>query len=120
MDSVFDGMFVRARASLGVTSFGMQVESLPPNHEHYPEHDETSSGQEEVYIPIAGSARLIVGGSEYELVPGVFARVGPAEKRKILPGPDGVKLIAIGGVPGKRYEAPDWSEVGGSIPGPSE
>ena len=31
------------------------------------------------------------------------ARVGPAEKRKIVPGPDGVTVVALGGAPG-HYE----------------
>jgi hypothetical protein len=29
-------------------------------------------------------------------------RVGPTARRKILPGPDGVRLLAIGGYPGMR------------------
>ena len=103
MEGVYDGMFVRARASLGVTSFGMQIENLPPHHEHYP--------------ALSGSARLIVGDDEYRLEPGVFARVGPSEKRRIVPGPDGIQLLAIGAVPGEAYHAPGWSELGGAIPG---
>ena len=117
MEGVYEGMFVRARASLGVTSFGMQVENLPPNSEHYPEHDETKSGQEEVYTALRGSARLIVGTDEYTLEPGVFARVGASEKRRIVPGPDGIQLLALGAVPGRAYEAPEWSELGASAPG---
>jgi hypothetical protein len=31
MERAFGGVFVRARASLGVTSFGIQVIDLPPN-----------------------------------------------------------------------------------------
>ena len=37
-DSPNGGGFCRARASLGVTSFGMQVENFPPHFEHFPEH----------------------------------------------------------------------------------
>lgn len=117
MESVYDGMFVRARASLGVESFGMQIENLPPNHEHYPEHDESESGQEEVYTALEGSARLIAGDAEYRLEPGVFARVGKDVKRRIVPGPQGVRLLALGGVPGRAYEAPEWSKLGGEVPG---
>ena len=35
-DSPNGGGFCRARASLGVTSFGMQVENFPPHFEHFP------------------------------------------------------------------------------------
>jgi hypothetical protein len=38
MDSIQQGVFVRARAELGVSAFGMQVINLPPNSDHYPEH----------------------------------------------------------------------------------
>ena len=117
MDSVYEGMFVRARSSLGVSSFGMQIENFPPNSEHYPEHDEVNSGQEEIYTALQGSGRLIAGGEEYLLEPGVFARVGPGEKRRVLPGPDGIRLLVLGAVPGQVYEAPPWSEVGAPAPG---
>ena len=40
MEAVFGGAFKRARAELGVTSFGMQVLDMPPNVDgQYPEHD---------------------------------------------------------------------------------
>ena len=121
MDSVFGGMFVRARGSLGVTSFGMNVENLPPNHDQYPNHDHVNDapdGQEEVYIPLRGSAKLIVGDAEWDLAPGTMARVAAAEKRRIVPGPDGVQLLCLGGTPGKAYEAPPWSEAGAPPPQP--
>ena len=51
-----------------------------------------------------GAATLQVGGEEHELRPGTFARVGPGEKRKIVTGDEGARVIAIGGTPGKAYE----------------
>ncbi len=111
MESAANGVMVRARASLGVRSFGMQVLNLPPNHPDYPEHDETSSGQEEIYIPLRGSAKLTAGGKSYDLVPGVFARVGPAEKRKLHPGQEGLQVLVLGGVPGKVFAPSSWTEL---------
>jgi hypothetical protein len=32
-------------------------------------------------------------------------RVGPEVKRKVLPGPDGLRLLVIGARPGQAYEA---------------
>jgi hypothetical protein len=50
--------FKLARASLGVTSFGMQIISMPPNSgEFYPNHDHLHDGQEEVYVVLDGGAR---------------------------------------------------------------
>ena len=48
------GVFFRARAGLGVTSFGMAVERWPAGSKDYPEHDETRTGQEEVYVVLEG------------------------------------------------------------------
>ena len=39
MEAVYLGAFKRARAELGVESFGMSIIDLPPNFENYPEHD---------------------------------------------------------------------------------
>jgi quercetin dioxygenase-like cupin family protein len=117
MDAVYDGLMVRARASLGASSFGMQVMNLPPNFEDYPLHDETGTGQEEIYVPLEGSGRLITGGQEHKLEPGVFARVGVAEKRRIVPDGEGLRVLVIGGVPGRAYTAAPWTEVGAPAPG---
>ena len=57
MEGIYGGAFKRARAELGVESFGMQVIDFPPNMgDQYPEHDHGEDGQEEVYLPLSGSA----------------------------------------------------------------
>jgi uncharacterized cupin superfamily protein len=116
-DTPNGGGFCRARASLGVTAFGMQVEQFPPNFLHHPEHDHADDGQEEVYTVLSGSATLRVGDEEHRLVPGVFARVGPGERRQITTGEEPVQLLAIGGTPGESYMAPPFSEIGVALPG---
>ena len=84
METIFDGIVHRARASLGATSVGMQVMHFPPGWEGYPNHDHVNDsadgndlGQEEIYIALDGSATLLVDGDEHALEPGVLARVGP-------------------------------------------
>lgn len=92
------------RHGLGVQSFGLQVMDLPPNADQYPEHDHAHDAQEEVYIVVEGAATLQAGGEEHELRPGTYARVGPAEKRKLVTGAEAARVIALGGTPGKAYE----------------
>jgi uncharacterized cupin superfamily protein len=116
-DTPNGGGFCRARASLGVTAFGMQVENFPPHFEHYPEHDHSDDGQEEVYTALAGSATLTADGTDYRLEPGVFARVGPGVARKITTGDEPLRLLAVGGMPGKVYSAPPFTELGAALPG---
>lgn len=120
MESVFDGVMVRARAALGVKSFGMQVINMPAGFAHYPMHDELKSGQEEVYVPLRGTGTLTVDGKSYELRPGTMARVGPSSMRQITPGGDGLQILCLGGVPGAAYVPAPWTELGGPVPSASE
>jgi hypothetical protein len=43
MESFYNGLVTRARAELGVTSWGMQVFDLPPHFDQYPNHHTDSS-----------------------------------------------------------------------------
>ena len=120
MESILGGILIRARASLGVRAWGMQVMELPHGFEQYPTHDHggdgPDSGQEEVYVPLRGSATLELGDKRLKLAPGVVARIGPNENRRIVPGLDGFRCLIIGGVPGEAYEPPAWTELGGPSP----
>jgi mannose-6-phosphate isomerase-like protein (cupin superfamily) len=98
-----EGRFRYAAKSLGVSSWGMNILHLPPQWSDHPDHDHTKDGQEEVYVVLDGSAQLLAGSETFTLEPGLLARVGPNQKRKIVPGPKGVTLLALGGTPGKAY-----------------
>jgi uncharacterized cupin superfamily protein len=114
-EAIFGGGFRRVRAGLGVTAFGIAVMDIPPNFDYYPEHDQSHDGQEEVYTALEGRATLRIGGDggeEHSLEPGVFARVGPNEKRKIITGDESARVLAVGATPGKIYEPPEFSEPG--------
>jgi uncharacterized cupin superfamily protein len=114
-EAIFGGGFRRVRAGLGVTSFGIAVMDLPPNFKVYPEHDQSHDAQEEVYTVLSGRCTLKVGGEEYELEPGVWARVGPDEKRKLVTGDEPVSVLAVGATPGKVYEPPEFTHEGSSV-----
>ena len=116
-DSPNGGGFCRARAGLGVSAFGMQVENFPPNSSTSPSTITAADGQEEVYTALSGAATLHAGGEQHELVPGIFARVGPGVTRRITTGDKPVQLLAIGGTPGRPYEAPPFTENGAPLPG---
>jgi mannose-6-phosphate isomerase-like protein (cupin superfamily) len=115
-EAIFGGGMRRVRAGLGVTSFGIQVMELPAEFSMYPSHDHSHDEQEEVYLTLGGRATLQVGDEEIELEPGVFARVGPGQRRKLLTGAEGARILCLGAMPGKVYEAPEWTEEGGSLP----
>lgn len=110
MDTAFGGGMRLARASLGVTSFGMQVEEFPPNFDQYPEHSHDEDGQEEVYMVLRGSAEIEIDGERIPMDADTVVRVGPGVSRRIYAGPEGVRMLALGGVPGAAYEPPDFSK----------
>ena len=116
MEAAFRGAFKRARAELGVEAFGMQVMDLPPNLERFPEHDHAESGQEEVYAVMRGSGAIEVDGERVALDPETIIRVGPNAKRKIYTGPEGMRVLAIGGVPGEPYEPSELGKLGAPDP----
>ncbi len=116
MEAAFLGGMKRARAELGVESFGMQVIDLPPNFDQYPEHDHSESGQEEVYVVLRGGGQIAIGGEQVPLEVDRILRVGPAEKRKVVSGPEGIRLLALGGTPGQAYEAPEVTQLGAPDP----
>jgi len=117
-EAIFGGGFLRVRAGLGVSSFGIAVMVLPANFSDYPEHDQAHDNQEEVYGMLSGRATLRVGGEggeEIALEPGVWARVGMHEKRMILTGDEPATVLAVGGSPGEVYDPPEFTHEGGAI-----
>jgi mannose-6-phosphate isomerase-like protein (cupin superfamily) len=120
MEPIHGGIARRARATLGVTAWGMQLLTLPPEWDGYPDHNHDATAfdpnQEEVYVPLSGSATLVAGESRFELVPGMMARVGPEQHRRVLPGADGIRMVVLGGQPG-AFDPPAWTELGAPPPG---
>jgi hypothetical protein len=112
MEAVYLGAFKRARAELGVESFGLAVIDLPPDFENYPEHDHAGDGQEEVYMALRGGGEIEIEGERFPLDPEHMVRVAAGTKRKVWPGPEGMRTVIIGAVPGGPYEPPAVSQLG--------
>lgn len=83
------------RRKLGVEAFGVNWFELPPGAEGR-EHDETASGQEEVYIVVRGSGSWRLDGELVSVREGSFVRVDPATVRCPVAGPGGMAFVAIG------------------------
>ncbi|HTQ68095.1 MAG TPA: hypothetical protein VMI13_05340 [Solirubrobacteraceae bacterium] len=111
MQAGFGGGFIKARAELGVSSFGMQVIAMPPDYSDYPEHDHAGDNQEEVYVVLDGSGTMDVEGESVAMDRETMVCVPGATKRKVLAGPQGLRMLVIGGSPGKPYEASEMTEL---------
>lgn len=122
IEGVLEGLKLhRARAALGVRSFGISILDMEPNATQYPEHDHSPDGiggrmfakrpgqlgQEEVYIALRGSGEVEVEGERYPLDADHVVRVGHGAKRKVWAGDQGLRLLALGGKPGQPYEPAD-------------
>jgi mannose-6-phosphate isomerase-like protein (cupin superfamily) len=116
MEAIFHGSFRRAGAELGVESFGLQVFDMPPGAENYPEHDHTHDGQEEVYVVLRGSGEFEVDGERVPVDPERIVRIAAGTKRKLKPGPQGIRVLALGGIPGAVYERPEPFRLGAPDP----
>jgi mannose-6-phosphate isomerase-like protein (cupin superfamily) len=116
MEAIAFGTFRRARAELEVSSFGLQVLDLPPNLDAYPEHDHGEDGQEEVYFVLRGAGEIEIEGERIALDPETAISIKSGTRRKLWPGPEGMRVIAIGGKPGAVYEGKDFSELGAPDP----
>ena len=118
MEAIFYGSFKRAGAGVEVESFGMNVIDFPPDAGEgvYPDHDHADVGEEEVYLAWRGSGILTVDGEDIELDQDKIVRVGPATKRKVRSGPDGLRLLVLGGVPGEVYDRRERYRLGAPDP----
>jgi quercetin dioxygenase-like cupin family protein len=97
------GTFKFVRHHLGARAFGFAQIDFPPDKVGS-EHDETETGQEEVYLTLSGNGRLEVDGEAVEMRPGRYVLVPPESKRRPAAGPDGMSFLVIGGVPRGVYE----------------
>jgi mannose-6-phosphate isomerase-like protein (cupin superfamily) len=116
MEAIVRGSFKKARAELGVSSFGLQVIDMPPNVDAYPEHDHSQDGQEEVYVAMRGAGEIDIDGERHPLDPETMVRVSAGTNRKLYPGDEGMRVLVIGGVPGEAYSIRDFTELGAPDP----
>lgn len=97
-----------ARRSLGGETLGLSYMKLAPNfrvpfgHRH--------AAQEEVYVLVAGSARVKLDDEIVELRPWDAVRIGKGTMRNVEGGPDGAEYLAFGAGddPQDAEMAPGW------------
>jgi len=114
LPALWDGFARLVRPGLGINAFGANIMNLPADYSTK-SHDESASGQEELYVRLAGSGELVLddSGERLPLDAEHLAAVGPSVSRTLTSGPEGLRVLIIGGCPGKAYEPPDWSSQGG-------
>ncbi|HKA67475.1 MAG TPA: cupin domain-containing protein [Solirubrobacterales bacterium] len=109
MEGSGDCTWMLARKALGTSAFGFNLVEIGPGGQ-IPEHDETGSGQVELYAILDGDAVLRIEGEDHPAPPGTFASIDPPASRTILNRSDApVTAMLIGVQPNGGYEPMGWA-----------
>jgi mannose-6-phosphate isomerase-like protein (cupin superfamily) len=111
LPTLWDGFAKLVRPGLEITAFGANIMDLPPDYSTK-SHDESDSGQEELYVALRGSGSVDVDGARLPLDADHLVRIDAGTERTLSSGSEGLRVLCIGGVPGGAYEAPEWSSAG--------
>jgi mannose-6-phosphate isomerase-like protein (cupin superfamily) len=108
LPQLWDGFAKLVRAGLGITAFGVQIMDLPPDYATEA-HDESDTGQQELYVALRGAGAVVIGDERLALDPEHLVRVDAGTDRVLASGPDGLRVLCVGAVPGAAYEPPGWT-----------
>jgi uncharacterized cupin superfamily protein len=110
LPDMWDGFLRKVRHGLGITAFGANVMELPPDYATK-SHDESESGQEELYVGLRGAGWIVLAdGERLALDPDHVVAVGPGTERTLASGAEGLRVLIVGAPPGRPYEPPAWTE----------
>ena len=108
MEGSGESTWLLARKALGTDCFGYNLVEIGPGGQ-IPEHDETGSGQVELYLILEGEAVMRLGGEEHPAPAGTFASIDPPASRTILNRSEApVTAMVIGVQPKGGYEPMSW------------
>jgi mannose-6-phosphate isomerase-like protein (cupin superfamily) len=108
LPQIWDGFAKLVRTGLDITAFGVQIMDLPPDYTTSA-HDESDTGQQELYVALRGAGAVVAGELRFPLDPEHLVRVDAGTERVLSSGPEGLRVLCVGGVPGAPYVAPDWT-----------
>jgi hypothetical protein len=94
---------------LGIGAFGVNAFGGDAGIVLVAEHDETGSGQEELYVVLAGAARFTLAGEELDVPAVSFVAVpDTAVRRAAVAAEDGTLVLAVGAPAGSGF-ATTWN-----------
>jgi hypothetical protein len=119
IDEVTDGRspWRPVRHHFGISSFGVNSwtarsagDRIINEHTEFDPAagDTEEDAEEELYLVHSGRARFELDGEQLDAPAGTFVFVPAAVKRTAFAEEPGTTIVAVGGVPGKVYEASGW------------
>jgi uncharacterized cupin superfamily protein len=98
------------RHHFGITAFGINAVSKDAGNVLIPEHDETASGQQEIFFVHEGEAVATLDGEEVRCAAGTFVAVEPGTKRKLEAAASPTTVVVVGAPVGRAYEVGPWEK----------
>jgi len=97
------------RHHFGITAFGVNAwTGRDAGDRIINEHDESDDSNEELYFVQRGRAVFELDGERVDAPAGTFVFARPGVKRTAFAEEPETTIIALGGIPGKAYEADGW------------
>lgn len=109
LPQLWDGFAKLVRTGLGISAFGVQIMDLPPDYTTA-SHDEADTGQQELYVALRAAGSVEIGDERLPLDADHLVRVDAGVARALSSGPDGLRVLCIGSVPGGVYTPPAWTD----------
>ena len=85
LPSLWDGFAQLVRPGLEITAFGANIMNLPPDYSTK-SHDESESGQQELYVALQGSGSVDIGDERLPLDAEHLVKVDPGTARVVSSG----------------------------------
>jgi uncharacterized cupin superfamily protein len=108
LPQLWEGVVKLVRPGLGISAFGVNIIDLPPDYTTE-SHDEAESGQQELYVALRGSGRVVIGDQALTLDDDHLVRVDAGVDRTLSSDSEGLRVLCVGSTPGAPYAAPAWS-----------
>jgi uncharacterized cupin superfamily protein len=111
LPQLWEGAVKLVRAGLGISAFGVNILDLPPNYTTE-SHDESDTGQQELYVALHGSGRVLIADQALTLDQEHLVRVDAGVERILSSGGAGLRVLCVGSTPEKPYTPLEWSSGG--------
>ena len=111
LPQLWDGAVKLVRAGLGISAFGVNLLDLPADYTTE-SHDEADTGQQELYVALRGSGRVLIGDQALTLDEEHLVRVDAGMERVLSSDGNGLRVLCVGSTPDAPYTPPPWSSGG--------
>jgi uncharacterized cupin superfamily protein len=94
----------------GITAFGINAVTKDAGNVLTPEHDETASGQQELFFVHEGEVLATLDGEQVKVPAGSLVSCEPGTKRKFEAAASPTTMLIIGAPVGRAYEIGPWEK----------